>query len=65
MRVGWNNTGYMDAIYDEPMREVEEECGILRSGVRFRQENRYMTEESPDATGTRRYKRISQGSKWP
>ena len=39
-RVGWNDVGYMYGIYKKTAREVEEECGILRSGVRFRQEKR-------------------------
>ena len=38
MRVGWNDTGYMNGSYAKTMREVEEECGLLRSGVRFQRE---------------------------
>ena len=40
MRVGWNDTGYMDGSYDDTVREAEEGSGILRSGVRFQQEKR-------------------------
>ena len=47
------------------MREVEEECGLVRSGVRFRQEKRLRNEERPGAPGIRRYERISQGTKRP
>ena len=55
----------MDGSYDETVREVVKECGLLRSGVRFRQEKRQRTEESPAATGTRNYERRSQGTKQP
>ena len=40
MWVGQNDMGYMDESYNETLREVEEECGLLRSGVRFQQEKR-------------------------
>ena len=63
MRVRKNDKGYMDGIYDETMREVEEECGLLQSGVRFQKEKRKRTEENPIVTGTRSYERISQGNK--
>ena len=29
MRVGWNDTGYMDGSYEETVREAKEEHGIL------------------------------------
>ena len=43
MRVGWNDTRYMDGSYDEIVKEFVEECGLLRSGVGFRQEMRRRT----------------------
>ena len=54
----------MDGSYAKTVREVEEECGLLRSGVRFRQEKRQQTEESPSATKIINYK-IKQGTKRP
>ena len=36
----------MDGSYDETVREVEEECGILRSRVRFQPEKKQRIEES-------------------
>ena len=53
----------MDGSYDETVREAEEECGLLQSGVRFWQEKRQRTEESPAATKIRNYERRSQGTK--
>ena len=32
--------GYMDAQYNEIVREAEEESGLMRGGARFRQEKR-------------------------
>ena len=55
----------MDGSYDEFVREVEEECDLLRSGVRFLQEKRQRIEESPSATVTRNCKRRLQGTKRP
>ena len=57
--------GYMDRRYSKTVREVEEECGILRSGVRLRQEKRKRTEESPGATEKRNHKRTTQGTMRP
>ena len=34
-RVEWNDIGYIDGISNETVREFEEECGLLGSGVRF------------------------------
>ena len=64
-RVGWNDMGYMDGSYDETVREFEEECGLLGSRVRFRQEKRWRTKESPGATRARNYEKGPQGTKQP
>ena len=40
IRVGWNDTRYMDGRNNETVREVEEEFFRLQSGVRFPQEKR-------------------------
>ena len=55
----------MGGSYDETMREVVEECGHLQSGVRFQQEKRRRTEESPDVTGTENFEKGPQGPKQP
>ena len=55
----------MDGSYDESVREVEEECGLLQGGVRFRQEKTQRTKESHVATETRSYETRSQGTKQP
>ena len=55
----------MDGSYDETMREVEEECVLMQSGVRFWQEKKQRIEESLGLIGTRNYERISQGTKRP
>ena len=46
-------------------RQVEEECDLLRSGVRFWPEKMQRTEESPAAIEIRSYERISLGTKKP
>ena len=53
----------MDGSYDETVREVEEGSGLLRSGVRFRQEKKQRKRESVVVAKTRGYKRRSQGMK--
>ena len=65
MRVRKNDKGYMDGIYDETMREVEEEFGLLRSGVRFQQEKRKRNKKSPSGTEIRNYERRSPRTKRP
>ena len=57
--------GYMDGSYNDTMREVEEECGILQSGVRFQQGKRQRTKESPGENGTRNCERKPKGTKRP
>ena len=55
----------MDVSYNETVREAEEGCGLLRSGLRFLQEKRQRTRESHVATKTRGYEIRSQGMKRP
>ena len=40
VRVGWNDTGYMDGSYYETVSKFKEECGLWQSGVRFWKEKR-------------------------
>ena len=42
----------MDGCHDKSVREVAEEFGHLRSGVRFQQEKRRRTEEIPSVNET-------------
>ena len=63
MRVGWNDMGQMDGIYDETVRESEEGHGLLRSGAMFCQEKRQKTKESSAMTEIVSYERMSQGTK--
>ena len=42
----------MDGSYDETVREFEEGSGIMRGGIRFRQEKRQRIGEIPVATKT-------------
>ena len=46
----------MVASYDDTVRKVEEESGIMRGGANFRQEKRQRTEEGPAATKMKDHK---------
>ena len=53
----------MGAIFDETLREVEEESGCTRGGARFRQEKRQRTREGPTAIEMQDHEGISHETK--
>ena len=55
----------MDGSYNKTVRETVEECGRMRSGVRFHQEKRRRNEESFGVTGMKNYEKGPQGTKRP